>query len=140
MARKPIQTRYKVNSDTGCWEWLLAKAQNGYGRVRVGGVQKAAHRVEYEKIHGTIPDGLEIDHLCRNKGCVNPSHLEAVSHRENEYRKSTTILNRESVREMRRLYEQGEKQTVIAQMYGVSQGHISNVIRGKQWATTHAYG
>lgn len=66
-----------------CWEWVGAVTANGYGRFspRVDGVmhRQMAHRVAYEALVGQIPDGLVIDHLCRNRRCVNPAHLEAVT-------------------------------------------------------------
>jgi hypothetical protein len=56
---------------------------NGYGKINVGGYPRYAHRVVYEAIVGPIPDGLELDHLCRVPACVNPAHLEAVTHAVN---------------------------------------------------------
>lgn len=65
-----------------CWEWIGPVTANGYGRFspRVDGVLRRvmAHRVAYEDLVGPIPDGLVIDHLCRNRRCVNPLHLEPV--------------------------------------------------------------
>ena len=66
-----------------CWPWLSGHQNFGYGCFRLGLSSVPAHRVAYEIINGKIPVGLEIDHLCRNTNCVNPSHLEAVTHREN---------------------------------------------------------
>jgi hypothetical protein len=66
----------------GCWPWTAAKT-NGYGVVQHNGQVKRAHRVVYEFIVGEIPEGLELDHKCRNRACVNPAHLEPV----------TTIVN-----------------------------------------------
>jgi hypothetical protein len=71
-----------------CWEWLGSKLPNGYGifKARCGENQMMtfyAHRLQYEIYFGTIPDGLEIDHTCNNRACVNWSHLDAVSHAEN---------------------------------------------------------
>ena len=66
-----------------CWLWT-GMTRSGYGRIWRGPRRfQGAHRVAYELLRGTIPHGLEIDHLCRKPLCVNPVHLEAVSHREN---------------------------------------------------------
>jgi len=66
-----------------CWEWAGRKDVNGYGVLDVGGRPVVAHKIGYELIHGPVPTGLELDHLCRNPPCVNPLHLEAVTHKEN---------------------------------------------------------
>lgn len=72
-----------VNSETGCWNWLGTTAtKTGYGRFG----RVFAHRHYYELFVGPIPAGLTIDHLCRNKVCVNPDHLETVTSRENTLR------------------------------------------------------
>jgi hypothetical protein len=79
-----IETRFwgKVDASGDCWEWQ-AQRSNGYGRVRRDGRWVMAHRLAYELLVGPIPDGLCIDHLCRNRGCVNPTHMEAVPDRVN---------------------------------------------------------
>ena len=69
-----------------CWQWTGPSSPLGYGYFGRYGV---AHRVAYEIAVGPIPDGLEIDHLCRNRGCVNPEHLDAVTHRQNILRGET---------------------------------------------------
>ena len=77
----------KTEKTDYCWEWLGSKNDKGYGFIGLrSGVSAPAHRVAYELHYGPVPDGLEIDHLCRNRGCVNPDHLEAVSHRVNVLR------------------------------------------------------
>ncbi len=82
--------KYGVNEDTGCWEWIAHKMPAGYGRVWDGEKDTLAHRVAYELFVGPISAGLQIDHLCRVTSCVNPSHLEAVTCRENLLRGDTT--------------------------------------------------
>ncbi len=77
----------KSAGDSGCWPWT-AWAKGGYGRFWTGAREVPAHRVAYELLVGPIPDGLEIDHLCRNHGCCNPLHLEPVTHAENTKRGS----------------------------------------------------
>lgn len=63
----------------GCWEWRGCKSIDGYGRYG----KKLAHRVAWEKERGQVSAGLEIDHRCRNRACVNPDHMEAVDHKTN---------------------------------------------------------
>lgn len=75
----------------GCWIWQLSISVWGYGRIKiwVDGGQKliSAHRYAYEALVGPIPDGLQIDHLCRVRSCVNPDHLEPVTPGENTRRR-----------------------------------------------------
>lgn len=74
----------KVNKTEACWEWTASLHPSGYGQfMYVGHRPRAAHRVAYEWLRGPIPEGLVLDHLCRNRTCVNPDHLEPVTHREN---------------------------------------------------------
>lgn len=68
----------------GCWLWTAAKGKGGYGNFGVTPRKTAyAHRFAYELMVGAIPEGLQLDHLCRNKACVNPAHLEPVTCKEN---------------------------------------------------------
>lgn len=67
----------------GCWQWTHPLERNGYARLWVNRKNVGAHRFSYEYHVGPIPEGLEIDHLCRNKACVNPEHLEPVTTQEN---------------------------------------------------------
>ncbi|MDF2899680.1 MAG: hypothetical protein K0Q46_6466 [Rhodococcus erythropolis] len=76
----------KVQPTGFCWEWIATRNDQGYGRTRVGEKWKLAHRAAYELLIGPIPEGMHLDHLCRNPSCVNPDHLEPVSARENMLR------------------------------------------------------
>lgn len=73
----------------GCWFWLGAPNAAGYGTLKVDGQTVAAHRFAYEWLIGPIPDGLQLDHLCRVRRCVNPTHLEPVTSRDNSLRGDT---------------------------------------------------
>ena len=78
--------KVEIIDPEGCWIWQSAKYPTGYGHIRFGKKSAYAHRVFYELIFGNIPEGKELDHLCRNPSCVNPFHLEAVTHQVNMQR------------------------------------------------------
>lgn len=65
--------------NSGCWLWTGYRNQGGYGVTSLDGQARLAHRVSYEVASGPVPEGLELDHLCRTRPCVNPTHLEAVT-------------------------------------------------------------
>ena len=78
MKKMPDRIWEKIEIGPKCWEWKAYRTPRGYGQVRFEGTMRRAHRVVYEHLKGPIPEGLLIDHLCRNRGCVRPSHLEPV--------------------------------------------------------------
>jgi len=76
----------------GCWPWTACRSSDGYGHIRIEGSVYKAHRVVYELMVGPIPVGLEIDHLCRNRACVRPDHLEPVTKTTN-VRRGLAMVN-----------------------------------------------
>lgn len=84
--RVRLLSKTVINWETGCWEWTGNKALTGYGTIKIDRKACYTHRVAYELIEGPIPQGLVIDHLCRNHACINPAHLEPVTIGENTRR------------------------------------------------------
>jgi len=84
----------KISVRGECWDWIGASHESGYGLFRIGGKMKRTHRIVYELVNGPIPIGLQIDHLCRNTRCCNPSHLEAVTAKVNVQRSTVPQSSR----------------------------------------------
>jgi hypothetical protein len=93
-ARRYVRENSLVDPLTGCWLWSRNISPSGYG---LSGLTKApcrssrAHRLAYEVFRGLIPTGLQLDHLCRVRRCVNPDHLEIVTARENTHRSALCL-------------------------------------------------
>lgn len=85
--------RKVYRAPSGCWEWLGSRWPNGYGGFYLDAEHRSrpAHRCAYLLLVGEIPEGFDVDHLCRNRACVNPLHLQAVPRRTNLLRGSTVI-------------------------------------------------
>jgi hypothetical protein len=120
--------------DTPCHIWLKSTDNLGYGRFR-GNV--LAHRFAWERINGAIPTGLDLDHLCRVPSCVNPSHLEPVTHHENLLRGKGTKINFQIAGQMREMYGggrgKGMTQAEIAAHFGVEKRTVWLVTSGRSW-------
>ena len=81
------------SDEDGCWPWIGAKTPAGYGQLWWEDRPQYAHRLVYELFNEPIPEGFDIDHLCLNPSCVNPGHLEAVTHRTNILRGTSPPAN-----------------------------------------------
>lgn len=124
--------RYEVDPSTGCWNWTGHLIGSGYGRTTYNGSVVCAHVAMYMREFGPIPAGMDVHHKCENRRCVNPRHLEAVTHRRNVQLGKAAKLTDDQVREIRQL--KGKMwQKDIAARYGVSQTTISKIFRGVSW-------
>ena len=89
--RGPVRDRLARRTDRSgrCWLWTGRLNRDGYAAIKIGGRYHMAHRVAYEEYVGAIPAGMQLDHLCRVRHCVNPMHLEPVTPRQNTMRGQT---------------------------------------------------
>ena len=101
----------KIDRSENCWLWTACKNVSGYGVFSLDGKPRQAHRVSYEMYIGPIPDGLVIDHLCRNHSCVNPEHLEPVAQRENILRGKSPAARCATVKHCPQGHEYNEENT-----------------------------
>jgi len=87
--RERFDAKYRID-ESGCWLWTASLNAGGYGQFASGSIgTRLAHRWRWEMENGPVPEGLELDHLCRVRHCVNPAHLEPVTRRENLLRGET---------------------------------------------------
>lgn len=128
---------YRVDPDTGCWNWIAKRDRKGYGYLfdRRNQTTKRAHRWTYERLKAPIPYHMLMDHLCRNPSCVNPDHLEPVTNATNVQRGCRAKVTPEEVREMRRAYEAREvTQQSLADRYGVHVETMRKILHRRTWA------
>lgn len=113
-----------------CWQWSGYLAPNGYGNTTDIRGERQAHRVSYVLLVGLIPSHLELDHLCRNRACINPAHLEPVTRTINARRGAKTKLTIEVVEQIR-ISKLSERKT--AALHGVSRGAVHAILSGRSW-------
>jgi hypothetical protein len=131
LGRSPVEwIEEDRGHETPCWIWQRAvNTDTGYGTV--GGLY--AHRIVYERLRGPVPGGMQLDHLCRQRSCVNPDHVEPVTNAENTQRGSQAKLTPALVREIRAL-RGTESAYRIARRLGVGATTVYAVWRGVSWA------
>lgn len=134
-----------------CLVWFGNKDSNGYGRIRYGGVANyPAHRLNYELLHGPIPDGLVLRHSCDNPACINVAHLDPGTQKQNiadKYERGRANhatgenhgrakLTREQVDAIRQRYVPGKKGCgthALAKEFGVAQSTLRAIVSGEHW-------
>ena len=118
----------------GCWRWLGSITTVGYGHFSIGGVYYQAHRLLYIlTFEKDVPDGLFLDHLCRHRWCVNPGHLEPVTHQQNIRRGIGTHLTPETVVAIHEARHSGLSQRALGDLFGVDHSTICRVLKGERW-------
>lgn len=115
--------------------WQRSLGSGGYGKIYVGrGRMALAHRVYYERLVGPIPAGLQLDHLCRNRACVNPAHLEPVTGGENVRRGMSPKLTAGDIPRIFAMRAAGALHREIAAAFGVTKQNIGDILKGDAWA------
>jgi len=123
---------YLVDPETECWVWRR-KITHGYGYITINRHSHRAHKFFWEQVNGPVPDGLVLDHaVCQNRACVNPDHLEPVTHAVNIQRGKLAKLTMNDARRIRSL-PASLKAAEIALEYGVTASTITSVLRGETW-------
>ena len=118
--------------DDQCWPWLASLTNVGYGQLAgPGRTMYLAHRVAYVIHYGAIPAGLQLDHLCGDRACVNPAHLEAVTQQEN-LRRGNPRLTRAQVAEIR-VAPRAISNRKLAAVYDVHHSTIWRIRAGVGW-------
>lgn len=139
----------KVQKGKGCWKWLSATIQNGYGVFYLNGKTEYAHRLAWEMKNGPIPAGKEICHSCDIKTCVNPRHMFLGTRQDNMQdaiskgrfcsgtKSHLHKLTDEQVIEIRRTYSRpsyGKSNAKeLAAHYNINRGMIENIVAGRNW-------
>ena len=119
----------RVQRKTDCWIWPYSLNKDGYGHLQKNKKLTGAHKLIFEFINGELPKGIELDHLCRTPMCVNPTHLEAVSHAENCRRGNNSKISSNDVNEIKKLALKMNHRE-IAEIFGVSRSHVSMIVKG----------
>ena len=128
-----------------CLIWTAGTDRDGYGLTYDGHDRVRAHRAAYSLAHGAIPDGMVVRHTCDTPSCINAAHLELGTNRDNVRDRSVrgrscmgedshlAKLTADDVREIRRLRSAGVLQSVVASQFGVSDNHVSVIVRRLAW-------
>lgn len=128
-----FEQKATLSTESDCLEWIGALDREGYAMFWFEGKTERAARFSFMQSKGPLEEGLEIDHLCKNRKCVNPSHLELVTHIENMRRRDATKLEKSDIGKIRQMSEAGKTQKEIGDSFGVSKTTIGDILRGITW-------
>jgi hypothetical protein len=139
-----LQKYSRLNSDTGCVEWVGSRNTGGYGHLMVHGKLRTAHRVAFEIAHGPLPEGAHVLHRCDNPSCINPEHLFLGTHCENMADMKTKGRNisfqgerhacaRLTEEIVVRIRQDCRRHPEVAADYGVSRSTVAMIRRRKIW-------
>lgn len=126
--------KFEIDPITSCWNALRAPSDKyGHTKIKIPGLRrKYLHVWMWEQKNGKlVPEGLELDHTCKNPRCCNPDHLEPVTNQINVYRGKSTKLSTEQVVEIRQLAITGLTHKEIAQKFNTDRSNVSGIIAGK---------
>lgn len=117
---------------TPCHVWQRTTSRDGYAHGKIGDTVRRIHIAEWEAVNGPVPEGMQLDHLCRVRACINPEHLEPVTAKVNVQRGLNAVIGADDVRAIRRLYPT-VNQNQLAKRFGVSQAQIWRILHRRSW-------
>jgi len=153
VAERDVRDRFWTKVQRGasdrCWHWLAYRASDGYGRFRLHGRQRPAHRIAYELTHGNVLPELFVLHACDNRSCCNPLHLYVGTQLDNMKDRSVRgrmantaginnarhKLSENQVRKIRSLLSRGFRTRSLATAFGVSLQAIRDIRLGRRWGS-----
>lgn len=136
-----LLSKIRVDENTGCWNWTAAITEDGYGRIKIAGNRRFAHRISYELHNGAIPVGVLVCHECDDRTCINPRHLFLGTQADNvadmvakgrqsrgdsHARAKLTSADVAAIRA-----SQGASRRELAKRYSISIGYISAIRSGR---------
>ena len=127
----PLDSKYRIDDETGCWHWLGYIDKGGYGAYNYDGHYTSAHRAVWQLHYDiTLPRHLQVDHLCQQRDCVNPAHLQVTTAMTNMRRRTSVRLSEADVLLIRS--STGNREEMAAR-FGISVSTLYEVRNGRTW-------